>query len=130
MHIDTEKEEVEEDPIETSDDESTKDETYKMSPMPHSESSAEDEIESNDSGVRHEAKEEEEGMVEGTFNPRSRRRDHFHPSPTIRVPHKSLCYHITSYKGKGATKQVKKLRKVDPRSQQRDASDYRFHTQF
>jgi uncharacterized protein YbaP (TraB family) len=33
-------------------------------------------------------------------------------------------------KEKGATKQVKKLRKVDPRSQQRKASDYRFHTQF
>jgi hypothetical protein len=33
MHIDTEIEEVEEDPIETSDYESAKDETYKMSPM-------------------------------------------------------------------------------------------------
>jgi hypothetical protein len=50
MHIDTEIEEVEEDPIETSDDESAEDETYKMSPMPQSENSAEDEIESNDRG--------------------------------------------------------------------------------
>jgi hypothetical protein len=63
MHIDTNIEEVKEDPIETSDDESTEDETYNMSPMPHSKNSAEDEIESNDIGVRHEAEEEEEGMV-------------------------------------------------------------------
>jgi hypothetical protein len=56
--------------LETSDDESTEDETYKMSPMPHSENSSEDEIEINDSGVRHEAEEEEEeGMVERNFNP-------------------------------------------------------------
>jgi hypothetical protein len=56
-------------------------------------------------------------MVEGTLKPRSRRRDPFDPSPTIRIPHKSLRYVVTSYKGKGATKRVKKLRKVDPRSQ-------------
>jgi hypothetical protein len=82
MHIDTDIEEVEEDPREKSDDESAKDETYKMSPIPQSENNVEDEIERNDSGVRDEAK-EEEGMVEGTFNPRSRRRDPFHPSPSI-----------------------------------------------
>jgi hypothetical protein len=68
MHIDMKIEEVEEDPRETSDDESAEDETYKMSPMPQSENSAKDEIESNDSGVRDEV-EEEEWMVEGTFNP-------------------------------------------------------------
>jgi hypothetical protein len=100
----------------------------KMSPMPQSENSVEDEIESNNSRDRDEV--EEEGMIEGTFNPRSCRRDPFHPSPTICVPHKSLRYHATRYKGKGATKQVKKLRKVDPRSRQRDPFDYRFHTQF
>jgi hypothetical protein len=37
---------------------------------------------------------------------------------------------VAKYKGKGATKKVKKLRKVDPRSQQKDASDYRFHSHF
>jgi hypothetical protein len=78
-----------------------------MSPVPPSENSAEDEIESNDSGMRHEA-EEEEGMVEGTLNPRYRRKAPFHPSPTICSLHKSIRYHVTSYKGKGATKQVKK----------------------
>jgi hypothetical protein len=129
MHIDTEIKEVDGDPIESSADEFAKDETYKMSPMAQSENSDEDEIESHDSGVWDEA-EEEERMVEGIFNPRSHRRDPFHPSPAIRVPHKSLRYHVTSYKCKGATKQVKKLRKVDPRSRQRDASDYMFHTQF
>jgi hypothetical protein len=37
-----------------------------------------------------------------------------------------MSYHVTSYNGKGATKQVKNLQKIDPRSQQRNASDYRF----
>jgi hypothetical protein len=110
MHMDTEIEEVEEDPMETSDDESTEDETYKMSPVPSSKNNNEDDDESNDTGVRQEVEnDEEEGMVEGTLNPRSRRRDPFHPSPTIRIPHKSLRYIVTSYKGKGATKKVKKL---------------------
>jgi hypothetical protein len=126
MRIDTEIEE--ENPMDTSDDESIEDETYSMSPVPPSENNVEDEIESNDSRVRHEVEEEKEGMVQGTLNPRSRRRAPFHPSLTIRSPHKPLRYHVTSYKGKWATKQVKKLQKVDPRSQQRDASDYRFHT--
>jgi hypothetical protein len=108
MHID--KKIVEEDPMESSDDESAKDETYRMSPVPPSENSIEDEIESNDSGVRHEAKEEEEeGMGVGTLNPQSRRRAPFNPSPTIRSPYKPLSYHVTSYKGKRATKQMKKL---------------------
>jgi hypothetical protein len=115
MCIDTEIEK--ENPMNTSDDESAEDETYMMSPVPPSDNNAEDEIESNDSGVRHEVQEEEEeGMVEGTLNPRFRRRAPFHPSPTISNPHKPLRYYVTSYKGKGETKQVKKLRKVDPRS--------------
>jgi AraC-like DNA-binding protein len=79
--------------------------------------------------VRNEV-EKEEGMVEGILNPRSRRRAPFNPSPTIHSLHKPLSYHVTSYKGKRATKQVKKLQKVDPMSQQRNASDYIFHTQF
>jgi hypothetical protein len=41
-----------------------------------------------------------------------------------------LSYHVTSYREKGTTKQVKRLQKIDPRSQQRNASNYRFHTQF
>jgi hypothetical protein len=68
MHIDTEIEEVEEDPIETSGDESAKDETYKMSPMPQSENSVEDEIESNDSGMRDEAK-KKKGWLRGLSIP-------------------------------------------------------------
>jgi hypothetical protein len=130
MHIDIEIEEVEEDHIETSDDESADDKTYMMSPMQASENSAKED-EDNGSEERHEsAAKEEEGMVEGTLNPRSHGRDPFDPSPTIRIPHKSLRYVVTIYKWKGATKRVKKLWKVDPRSQQKDASDYRFHTHF
>jgi hypothetical protein len=100
--------------METSDDESVEDETYRMSPVPPSENSAEEDDESNGSQEGHEAIEEEEGMVEGTLSHRSRQRDPFDPSPTICVPHKSLCFIVKSYKGKGATKQVKKLRKIDP----------------
>jgi hypothetical protein len=110
MHIDTKIEEVEEDRIETSDDESADDETYRMSPMQASKNSTEED-EDNGSEERHEsaAEKEEEGMVEGTLNPRSHRRDPFDLSPTIRIPHKSLWFVVTSYKGKGATKRVKKL---------------------
>jgi hypothetical protein len=86
-----------------------------MSPLPPSENSAEEDDESNDSRAGHEAI-EEEGRVEETLNPRSHRRDPFDPSPTIRILHKPLWYIVATYRGKGATKRVKKLRKVDPRS--------------
>jgi hypothetical protein len=129
MHIDMEIEEVEGDPMETSDDESTDDETYKMSPVPPSKNSSEDDVESIESELRRQVEEEEqEEMVEGTLNLRSRGRVPFNPSPIIRRPHKPLSYHVTSYKGKETTKQVKRLQKIDPRSQQRNASNYRFHT--
>jgi hypothetical protein len=131
MHIDTEIEEVEEDPMETSDDESADDETYKMSPVPPSKNSSEDDVESIESELRRQVEEEEwEEMVEGTLNPRSRGRVPFNPSPTIRRAHKPLSYHVTSYRGKGTTKQVKRRQKINSRSQQRNTSDYRFHTQF
>jgi hypothetical protein len=52
MHIDTEIEEVEEDPMETSDDEYADDETYKMSLVPSSKNSSEDDIESIKSELR------------------------------------------------------------------------------
>jgi hypothetical protein len=69
-------------------------------------------------------------VVEGSLNPRSQRKAPFNPSPTIRRTHKPLSYNVTSYRGKATTKQVKKLQKIDPRSQQMNASDYMFHTQF
>jgi hypothetical protein len=110
MHINTEIEEVEEDPMETSDDESTDDETYKMSPVPPSENSSEDDVESIECELRRQVEEEEqEEMVEGTLNPRSRGRVPFNPTPTIRRLHKPLSYHVISYRGKGTTKQVKRL---------------------
>jgi hypothetical protein len=131
MHIDMEIEEVEEDPMETSDDESANDETYKMSPVPPSKNNSEDDVGSIESELRRQVvKEEQKEMVEGTLNPRSRGRVPLNPSPTIRRPYKPLSYHVISYRGKGTRKQVKRLRKIDPRSQQRNASDYRFHIQF
>jgi hypothetical protein len=117
MHIDTEIEEVEEDPMETSDDESADDETYKMSLVPPSENSSEDDVESIENELRRQVEEEEqEEMVEETLNPRSQGRVPFNPSPTIRRPHKPLSYDVTSYREKGTTKQVKRLQKINPRS--------------
>jgi hypothetical protein len=52
MHIDTEIEEVEEDPMETSDDESANDESYKMSSRPPYENNSEDDVESIESELR------------------------------------------------------------------------------
>jgi hypothetical protein len=57
MHIDTEIEEVEKDHMETSDDESADDETYKMSPVPPSENSSEDDVESIESDLRRQVEE-------------------------------------------------------------------------
>jgi hypothetical protein len=70
MHIDMEIEEVEEDPMETSDDESTDDETYKMSLVPPSENSSENDVESIESELRRQVEEEEqEEMVKGPSIP-------------------------------------------------------------
>jgi hypothetical protein len=58
--------------METSEDESTDDETYKMSPMPASENSTEEDDEGDGSEEEQEDEvenEEEEGMIEGTLNP-------------------------------------------------------------
>ena len=52
MHIDTEIEEVEKDPMETSDDETADDEIYRMSPVPPSENSPEDDVEGVESELR------------------------------------------------------------------------------
>jgi hypothetical protein len=74
-------------------------------------------------------KAEEEGS-KGIANPLQRGRIPFHPKPTIRRPHKPLSYSAICYRGKGITKEVKRLQKIDPRLQQKGASDYMFHTQF
>jgi hypothetical protein len=115
MHIDTEIEEVEEDHMETSEDKSTDDETYKMSLMPTSENSAEEDDEGDGSEEGQEDEVEnvkEEGVIEGTLNPLSGQRDHFDPSPTICILHKSLRYVVANYKGKGATKKVKRCERL------------------
>jgi hypothetical protein len=70
MHIDIEIEEVEEDHIETSYDESADDETYRMSPKQTSQNSTEED-EDNGSEERHEsaAEEEEEGWLKRLSTP-------------------------------------------------------------
>jgi hypothetical protein len=59
MHIDTEIEEVEEDHMETSDDEFADDETYKMSPVLPSGNNSEDDVESIESELRRQVEKEE-----------------------------------------------------------------------
>jgi hypothetical protein len=80
--------------------------------------------------LRRQVEEEEEKGAEGIANPQQRGRIPFYPKPTIRRPHKPLRYNVIYYRGKETTKEVKRLQKIDPRSQQKGASDYRFHTQF
>jgi hypothetical protein len=46
----------------------------------------------------------------------------WHTSPT--------SYNVVSYRGKGTTKEVKRLRKIDTRPQQMGAIDYQFDTPF
>jgi hypothetical protein len=101
MHIDIEIEEVEEDHMKTSEDESVDDETYKMSPMPSSENSVEEDDGSEEGQEDEVENEEEEGMIEGTLNPRSRQRDHFDPSPsfTSRTSLCSMLWQTTKEKG-------------------------------
>jgi hypothetical protein len=105
MHIDIEIEEFEKDPMETSDDESAEDETYRMSPVPAPENSIDG---SDDSRVEHEAIEEEEGRVEGTLNPHSCRRDHFDPSPTIRIFFVVRCGKLQKKRGNKESKEAMK----------------------
>jgi hypothetical protein len=51
-HMHNDMEIVEEDPMKTSDYESADDETYRMSPVPPSKNNVDDDVKSNDSGLR------------------------------------------------------------------------------
>jgi hypothetical protein len=136
MDIDLEIEE-EEHIVESNDDDDVKDESYMISPRVARESVLDDNEDENmndaneiEDELRRQVGEEEEEGAEGITNPQQRGRIPFHPKPTIRRPHKPLSYNAICYRGKGTTKEVKRLRKIDPRSQQKGALDYRFHTQF
>jgi hypothetical protein len=136
MDIDLEIEE-EEHIVESSDDDDVEDENYRISPRAARESVLDDDEDENmddaneiEDELRRQVEEEEEEGAEGITNPQQRGRIPFYPKPTIRRPHKPLNYSAICYRGKGTTKEVKRLRKIDPRSQQKGASDYRFHTQF
>jgi hypothetical protein len=129
--------EEEEHIVESSDDDDVEDESYMISPRAARESVLDDDEDENmddaneiEDELRRQVEEEEEEGAEGIANPQQRGRIPFHPKPTIRRPHKTLSYNAICYKGKGTTKEVKRLEKIDPRSQQKGASDYKFHTQF
>jgi hypothetical protein len=136
MDIDLEIEE-EEHIVESSDDDDVEDESYMISPRVARESVLDDDEDENmdeankiEDELRRQVEEEEEERAEGIANPQQRGRIPFHPKPTIKRPHKPLSYNAICYRGKGTTKEVKRLRKIDTRSQQKGASNYRFHTQF
>jgi hypothetical protein len=137
MHIDLKIEEEEHIVESSDDDDDVEDESYMISPRAARESVLDDDEDENmddtneiEDELRRQVEEEEEERAEGTANPQQRGRIPFHPKPTIRRPHKPLSYNVICYRGKGTTKEVKRLRKIDPRLQQKGASDYRFHTQF
>jgi hypothetical protein len=136
MDIDLEIEE-EEHIVESSDDDDVEDESYMISPRAARESILDDDEDENmddaneiKDELRRQVEEEEKEGVKGIVNPQQRGRIPFHPKPTIKRSHKPLSYNAICYRGKGATKEVKRLQKIDPMSQQKGALDYRFHTQF
>jgi hypothetical protein len=129
--------EEEEHIVESSDDDDVEHENYRISPRATRESVLDDDEDENmddaneiEDELRRQVEEEEEEGAEGIANPQQRGRIPFHPKPTIRRSHKPLSYSVIYYRGKGTTKEVKRLRKIDPRSQQKGALDYRFHTRF
>jgi hypothetical protein len=80
--------------------------------------------------VEDDEEEVEKERAEEIANPQQRGRVPFPVKPTIRKPHKPLCFNAICYRGKGTTKEVKRLQKVDPRPQLKGASDYKFHAHF
>jgi hypothetical protein len=134
MDIDLEIEEKEH-IVESSDDDDVEDESYMISPRAARESVLNEDENMDDANeiedeLRRQVKEEEEEGAEGIANPQQRGRIPFHPKPTIRRSHKPLSYNAICYRGKGTTEEVKRLQKIDPRSQQKGASDYRFILSF
>jgi hypothetical protein len=135
MDIDSEIEE--EHIIESSVDDDVEDENYMISPrVARGAVLDDDEDENMDDADEIEVEdelrrqvEEEEG-AKGNANPQQRGRIPFHPKPTIRRLHKPLSYNVKCYRGKGTTKEVKRLQKIDPRPHQKGVMDYRFHTHF
>jgi hypothetical protein len=136
MDIDLEIKE-EEHIVESSDDDDVEDESYMISPRAARGSVLNDDEDENmddaneiEDELRRQVEEEEEEGADRIANLQQRGRISFHPKPTIRRPHKPLSYNDICYRGKGTTKEVKRLQKIDPRSQQKGTLDYRFHTQF
>jgi hypothetical protein len=80
--------------------------------------------------LRRQVEQEEEKGAKGNASPQQRGMIQFHLKPTIRRLHKTLSYNAKCYRGKGTTKEVKRLWKTDPRPQQKGAMNYRFHTHF
>jgi hypothetical protein len=119
----------EENIVSSSEDDDVEDETYWISPRAArraaSNEEEEEEIEDAEDEPFRQVEDEEE---EWNGNPQQIGRVLFPRKPTIRRPHKPLSYNAISYQGKGSTKEVKRLRKIDPRPQPKGALDYRFHT--
>jgi hypothetical protein len=123
MYIDLEIKE-EDHIVEASDDDDMEDESYMVSPSATMEFVLDDDEDENmddaneiEDELRRQVEEEEEEWAEGIANPQQRGRIPFHTKPTIRRPHKPLSYNAICYGGKGTTKEVKRLQKIDPRSQ-------------
>jgi hypothetical protein len=73
---------------------------------------------------------EEEEMEERGIHSQRNAKILFCPKPTLRRANKPYSYNVVNYKGKETTKEVKRLRKIDPRSHHKEVLDHRFHTHF
>jgi hypothetical protein len=132
MDIDLEIEE-EEPLVESSDDDNVEYENYRISHRAARRVVLEGDDEDMDDAddVEDELRKvEEEEMEERGIHPQATAKIPFRPKPILRRAHKPLSYNAISYKGKGTMKEVKGIRKIDTRSQHKDAPDYRFHTRF
>jgi hypothetical protein len=109
------------------------DENYRISPRAARGAAFDDDEDEDieDKPMRQVEHGDEEGEgIKRIANLQQRGRVPFSCKPTIRKPHKPLRYNAICYRGKGTTKEVKRLQKIDPRPQLKGASDYRFHTHF
>jgi hypothetical protein len=117
--------------VTSSEDDDVEDENYRISPkVARGAVVDDDEDEEMDDVPIRQVEDEKEKGAEGVGNPQQRGRVPFPRKQTIRKPHKPLSYNAMCYRGKGTTKEVKRLHKIDPRPPLKRASDYMFHTHF
>jgi hypothetical protein len=128
------KEEEEEHIVLSSEDDDAEDDNYQISPRTTRGPALDDDNDDmeKDDDVEDELRRqvEEEEPEERRIHSQRNVKIPFCPRPTLRRAHKPYSYNVINYKGKGTTKEVKRLRKIDPRSHHKEAPDYMLRTHF